>query len=45
MSPHHDFDWPDDSGHGPVWHAVMSLLTIAGIGLVALLVAFLAVPR
>lgn len=43
MSPHHDFDWPDDSGHGPVWHAVMSLLTIAGIGLVALLVAFLAV--
>lgn len=47
MSPHHD--WPDDfmvdSGHGPVWHAVMSILTIAGIGIVALLVALVAVPR
>lgn len=39
------YDWPDDSGHGPVWHAVMSLLTIAGIGLVALFVAVAAVPR
>ena len=41
---HHDFDWPDDSGHGALWHAVMSLLTIAGIGLVALFVV-LAVAR
>lgn len=45
--PHHD--WPDhfdpDPGHGPVWHAVASLLTIAGIGAVLLLVAVAAVPR
>ena len=39
-----DWNEPDDSGHGPLWHAVMSLLTIAGIGLVALFVV-LAVAR
>ena len=32
-----DWDEPDDTGHGPIWHAVMSLLTIAGIGVVLLL--------
>lgn len=45
MMSHHDDLWDPGPDHGPVWHAVMSLLTIAGIGLVALLVAFLAVPR
>ena len=44
---HHD--WPDhfdpDPGHGALWHAAMSILTIAGIGIVALLVALVAVPR
>lgn len=41
-----DHGWGDpDPGHGPVWHAAMSLLTIAGIGLVALLVAIVAVGR
>lgn len=41
-------DWhvPDDKkGHGALWHAAMSILTIAGIGIVALLVALVAVPR
>lgn len=45
---HHDWpdDFMDDSGHGPVWHAVMSLLTIAGIGAVLLLAGVaLAAPR
>lgn len=46
MSPHHDFDWPDDSGHGALWHAVMSLLTILAMGCVLLLAGVaLAAPR
>lgn len=39
------YDWPEDPRHGPVWHAVMSLLAIAGIGAVLLLVAIALVPR
>lgn len=41
-----DHGWGDpDLGHGPVWHAVMSLLTIAGIGVIALLAIVLVAPR
>lgn len=42
-----DHGWGDpDPGPGPVWHAAMSLLTIAGIGAVLLLAGVaLAAPR
>lgn len=41
-----DHGWGDpDPGPGPVWHAAMSLLTIAGIGVIALLAIVLVAPR
>lgn len=40
------YDWPEDPRHGPLWHAVMSLLTIVAMGAVLLLAGVaLAAPR
>ena len=41
---HHD--WPEDPRHGPVWHAVMSLLTIVAMASAWVLAGIaLAAPR
>jgi hypothetical protein len=40
------YPWPEDHGHGALWHAVMSVLTIVAMGAVLLLAGVaLAAPR